>query len=129
MSNIGEIVREDKTLIVEALSVLSFLGISLELLLGFSSPDTRPMIFWLCTLSTIGISQVAAIILRNSHHIFRMVMTFLAGSMWTFLGCATINSITGVPILMIGAFNIYSFYVLSRRNSPRISRIITQQTL
>lgn len=120
---LSSFVKGDRTVVVEILSVISFIGMTIELAFGFSSPDTRSSIFWLLTMSSIGLLQACSIALRKQYPIFRMSMAFLAGTIWTFLGMTIINSVTAVPILCIGAFNVISFIMIGSRSDEALNKL------
>lgn len=116
----------DRSFILEAMSILAFICMAIELILGFDYPKQLSSSFWACVFTFIGINQFLAMILRDTYPIYRVITSFVAGSIWTFLGISLLNTVLGIPILLLGLMNMLDFYCVSKNTAPELDRLIRE---
>lgn len=111
-------IHHDKTLIVEMLSAMAFLVMSLVLIIFRTiAPELNNSPFWISVFAIFSILQFMGIAFKYDLVLLRICMSWVAGSTWTWLALASINSILAIPVMGIGLFNLYAFVVITNRAS------------
>lgn len=111
-------IMNDKLIIAEFLSAISF-GILIYSLLQnpFFRVDEQDSIFWIILFSLFSFLQICSIVLSKDMTFLRICMTWISGSIWTWLTYVNKESYLLVPMLLIGLANFLSFINLCNKVS------------
>jgi hypothetical protein len=106
----------ERFLIVEMISAISFFVMSIALTgIKYSSPDGQGSLFWVVLFTVFALLQGAGIAFLRDMILLRIIMTWVAGSVWTWISYANMNSVLVVPMFLVGIANFVSFVDLSNR--------------
>jgi hypothetical protein len=119
--------KTDLTFIVELLSALSFLMMSISIGASESiAANTKNAYFWMVIFFTISFIQFLSLKTQYNLNLLRISMAWITGSLWVALGLGLSNNTLSVPIIMIGLFNIYAFVALIRKATPNWQKFFIQ---
>lgn len=103
-------IMNDKLIIAEFLSAISFciLIIYITQHPGFHLDD-RDSIFWVILFTIFAFLQMCAIFFNKDMKFLRICMSWISGSIWTWLTYVNKESYIIIPMIMIGLANFLSF--------------------
>lgn len=112
------VIHHDKTLVVELLSAMAFLVMSISLVVFRNiAPDLNNSPFWISFFFIFSVLQFMGLAFKFDLVLLRVCMAWVAGSTWTWLALVSINNILAIPVMGIGLFNLYAFIVITNRTT------------
>lgn len=109
------IIRSEKHMGVELLSAIAFLFISISMIFSNQNIDTLNSIFWIILFSVFFVLQLVSVIFKENLLLLRICMTWISGSIWTWVSFSNREFIIIIPMVLIGLWNFISFIDLCNR--------------
>ena len=109
------IIRSEKHIGVEFLSSIAFLFMSMSMIFSNQNIDTLNSIFWIILFSVFFVLQLVSVIFKENLLLLRICMTWISGSIWTWVSFSNREFIIIIPMVLIGLWNFISFIDLCNR--------------
>lgn len=109
------IIRSEKHMGVELLSAIAFLFMSISMIFSNQNIDTLNSIFWIILFSVFFVLQLVSVIFKENLLLLRICMTWISGSIWTWVSFSNREFIIIIPMVLIGLWNFISFIDLCNR--------------
>ncbi len=104
------LIMNDKLIVAEFLSAISFCVLIVYSIQNpFFRLDDRDSIFWIALFTIFAFLQMSTIIFSKDMKFLRICMTWISGSIWTWLTYVNKESCVIIPMIMIGLANFLSF--------------------
>lgn len=111
-------IMNDKLIIAEILSVISYsifiFNLAVNQLIKLNEQDS---VFWVILFSIFALIQLISIIFSKDMQFLRLCMTWVSGSIWTWLAYANKEFVLLIPMVLIGLLNFASFINLCNKTS------------
>lgn len=107
----------EKHIGIEVVSALSFIFMSIYMTLTSKAIDQQNILFWIVLFFLFSFLQTVGLVFKNNLMFLRICMTWVSGSVWTWISFYNRESAMIVPMLIIGLWNFVSFVNLCNRAS------------
>jgi len=108
--------NKDTTIFVERSSSIAFFSVALFLFISNIGIGDNSY-FMIIALFVIGLFQGIGSTYKYELIILRIVMSWVASLLCTWLLFTTLNNFLSIPALYIGGINIYNFVILTSRTN------------
>ena len=107
----------EKHIGIEVVSALSFIFMSIYMTLTSRAIDQQNILFWIVLFFLFSFLQTVGLVFKNNLMFLRICMTWVSGSVWTWVSFYNRESAMIIPMLIIGLWNFISFVNLCNRAS------------